>query len=404
MQAVILAAGVGGRLGEHTKEKPKCLLEVGGKPIIKHQIEMLSDHGIGKILLIVGYKENLIREAVGDSVDFIVNERYRETNSLYSLSLARDWVEGPFILMNCDILFHPDILDRLLSVKGSALAYDSTSIGGREQTKVALSGNRVLDLGKDLPGAAAKGESLGILKFDAEGARALFESVEEQLRLGQENSWGIEAIRATCSEVAIAGVNVAGLPWVEVDFPVDLDKARREVWPGIENDRSRMKKFWRKARWPAAGVAGILLIMSGWMSSSSVGPASIDWESVKPLSAPKVFLSRTKGVQEWWLTDRGDSLIARLGYSDKARLEFRALMPERFKGRGRYVIEVSVDGTPVDWKIFHATPDTSVHFPGFIVGDRDRVTLDLPGGDHTVAVKLLAGTSDKMLTRIRKPE
>ena len=74
MQAVILAGGVGSRLEKVTNGRPKCLAEIGGRPLILHQLEALSDQGVGPVLMVVGYKHEAIREVVGHRVEYIVNE------------------------------------------------------------------------------------------------------------------------------------------------------------------------------------------------------------------------------------------------------------------------------------------------------------------------------------------
>jgi choline kinase len=404
IQAVILAGGVGSRLGAATKDRPKCLVEVGGIPLIKHQLEALADHGVGPVLIVLGYKAEAVREVVGEAADYVVNTRYEETNSLYSLWLARNWVKGPFLLLNCDLLFHPDILDRVLENGGSVLAYDSTSLGGREQTKVAIRDGRVLDLGKDIPAGASRGENLGLLKFDAEGARALFESVEILIEQGHEKTWVTEAVRTTCSKVPIRGVNVAGLPWAEIDFPYDLDRARREVWPAIVRSRSRPARLWRRFRWAAAALVALGLATGGWLSSMSVGPASIDWETVAPITGAKVRVMRPKGSQRWWLAGPGDSVAVVLDGVDRARVELRLLLAPGSPKPGKYVVQLSVDGEPYDWKVLKATPDSLARVPGYLVGDRDRMEIRLPPGTHNLVVKLLAGTGEALLTRVRRPE
>jgi choline kinase len=72
-----------------------------------------------------------------------------------------------------------------------------------------------------------------VIKFDEAGARAMLLTADELIRQGQEKAWVIEATRSVCAQVPVHGVNVAGAPWTEIDFPHDLDVARREVWPLI---------------------------------------------------------------------------------------------------------------------------------------------------------------------------
>jgi len=404
MQAVILAGGVGSRLESQTQGRPKCLVEIGGRPLIMHQLEALSDHGVGPVLMVVGYKHEAIREVVGQRVEYLLNERYEQTNSLYSLRLAREWIKGPFVLLNSDLFFDPEILDRLLEEPGNVLAYDSTSSRGREQTKVAIRERKVVDLGKDLPPGSARGESLGLLKFDADGAKAILAVADQMIRDGHERAWVIEATRAACKVVPIYGVNVAGLPWAEVDFPYDLEQARREVWPAIWKGRWRRAVYWKRTRWAAAALVALTLAVTGWFASTRVGPASVDWENVTPLDAVQLRIGLPTGSQMWWLLGRGDSLAARFEGGTPVRIETRLLMPAGWADTGRYVVAVSVDGQLLESGAFKATPDSGAVLPGAVVGDRDRLELTIPPGEHVVRVSLLAGHSDRLLVRIRRPE
>jgi choline kinase len=404
MRAVILAAGVGSRLERLTGGKPKCLAEIGGRPLILHQLEALSDHGVGPVLMVVGHEHEAIRAVVGQRVEYLVNERFRETNSLYSLWLAREWAKGPFVLLNSDLFFDPHILDRLLEEPGNVLAYDSTSSRGREQTKVAIRERRVVDLGKDLPPASARGESLGLLKFEADGAQAMLGVAEQLVGDGQEKAWVIEATRAVCRMLPIYATNIAGLRWTEVDFPHDLEEARREVWPAIRRGRWGKRVHWKRTRWLVAGMAAIVLAVGGWFASVRVGPASIDWESVAPQAAPQVALPLPSGPQKWWTVARNDSLTAVVEGATALRVEFRLVLPPAHADSGRYVVAVSVDGRPHDWESYTATPDSEAVLDGRPVGDRDRLEFELAPGPHTIRVTLLAGHGDRMLVRIRRPE
>lgn len=404
MQAIILAAGVGSRLEKLTNGRPKCLAEIGGRPIVLHQLEALSDHGIGPVLMVVGYEQQAIREVVGARVEYVVNERFRETNSLYSLWLGREWVKGPFVLLNSDLFFDPEILSRLLEEPGNVLAYDSTSSRGREQTKVAIRDRRVVDLGKDLPPSSARGESLGLLKFDAEGARAMLGIAADLIGQGHERAWVIEATRALCQAAPIFGTNIAGLPWAEVDFPYDLEQARREVWPAIWKGRWRRAVYWKRTRWAALALAAGALAAGTYLGSMRLGPASVDWESVPPAGLQPVALEMADGTQKWWVVSRQDSVTTRFDGGGMVRLEFRALLPAEHPDTGRYVVSVTVDGRQRDLEAFTATPDLDVSLPGATVGDRDRLEFELPNGHHTLGVMLLAGDGDRMLVRVRRPE
>ena len=120
MQALILAAGTGSRLGKYTKENTKCMLEVNGNTIVMEALEKLNNVGIKKLILVVGYKkENLIAH-VGNrykniKIEYVENPIYDTTNNIYSLHLAKDkLMEDDTILLESDLLFEESILKELL--------------------------------------------------------------------------------------------------------------------------------------------------------------------------------------------------------------------------------------------------------------------------------------------------
>lgn len=407
MQAIILAAGMGSRLSTLTGGSSKALVKVGDRPLILHALEALADHGVGPVLVVVGHQADEVQRTVGERAETLLNERFAETNSLYSLWLAREWIRGPFLLLNCDLFFEPDILDRVLVEPGTVLAYDSTSSRGREQTKVAVRERRVVDLGKDLPAASARGESLGLVKFDEAGARAMLSATDELIRAGQEQAWVIEATRVVCAQIPVCGVNVAGAAWTEIDFPHDLDVARREVWPQIWKGRWRRQVYWRRTRWAAVGIAGLFLALVGWMANSRMGPASVVWESVSLTGASPLRILRAGGrTQRWWVVGP-DSVVRATVSGTAALIECRLLLSvdSAVPSGVHYVVGVTLDGKEYDWRAWQATPDTGVQVVGKVVGDRDRIEVPLvPDAPHEITVRLVAAQGGRLLVRIRQAD
>ena len=401
MQAVILAAGMGSRLNAMTGGGSKALVEVGGRPLLLHTLEALADHGVGPVLVIVGHEAHALQAVIGDRAEVLLNDRFAETNSLYSLWLARDWVKGPFVLLNCDLFFDPRVLDELLDQPGNVLAYDSTSSRGREQTKVAVKARRVVDLGKDLPATSARGESLGMIKFDADGARAMMATASQLIADGHENAWVIEATRTVCQQVTLYGLNVAGFAWTEIDFPYDLDVARREVWPVIWRGRWRKQVYWKRTRWLAIGIAAAAVAILGWFSSTRVGPASIDWETAELTGAEMVRIVQTDGEQRWWSVPLDSPVVATVT-GPVADVQFRLVHPPGAGDSLRFVVALTVDGQPADWRALTSFADTSAHLGDLRLGDRDRIRLALGPGAHTIVVVLAAGHGQRMLVRVRQ--
>ncbi len=403
MQAVILAAGFGSRLKALTGGKSKALVEIGGRPLIHHQLEALADHGVGPVMVVIGHEADEVQKMIGDRAEVTLNDRFAETNSLYSLWLTREWVKGPFVLLNCDLLFDPEILARVLEDPGNVIAFDSTSSRGREQTKVAVKQRRVVDIGKDLPAVSARGESLGMLKFEADGSAAMMKTADALVRDGHENAWVIEATRSVCSQVNVYGVNVAGFPWAEIDFPYDLDVARREVWPAIWKGRWRTQVYWRRTRWLAAGVVAIALAVGGWAAKTTVGADRIEWETVQLAGVEGVRVETGGKSQRWWALSSGSSVTATVS-GGNAMVELRLVVPAGAPDTLRYVVGLTVDGQPLDWRALTAVPDSTSTAPGLRLADRDRIAITLAPGDHQVGVTLVAGHSNQVLVRVRQPE
>jgi choline kinase len=216
---------------------PKCLCEIGGRPLVDHQLEALRGVGIDSVAVVVGFEQERVRDVVGERANFVINQHYAETNSLYSFLLARNWVCGNVIVLNSDVLFHPDMAHMLQGRGGNALLFDSSSGEEAEEMKVALRGNRLDEMSKELPLARCCGENVGILRLDHEAAQDAFRAAERLVVNGGRRDWLASAINQTARGHGFTCLDVAGMPWTEIDFPGDLERARSQVWPAILESR-----------------------------------------------------------------------------------------------------------------------------------------------------------------------
>jgi choline kinase len=235
MKAVILAAGTAKRLGALTQDVPKCLLRVGPCSIIEHQLGALEGRGVEPITVVTGHGAAPLRRLLGDRVRYVHNERYDETNSMYSMWLARDAAADGFLLLNSDVLFHPALLDRLLdSSYPDALLVDfREDLSDPELMRVRVTGDRLMEISKEIPPAQAHGENVGVVKFGAEGARRLFAKADELVAAGVERRWAPYVYNAIAAEHVLRTVPTDGLAWIEIDFVEDLERAGREVLPHL---------------------------------------------------------------------------------------------------------------------------------------------------------------------------
>ena len=121
MQAIILAAGMGKRLGEYTHDNTKCMLEVNGVKLIDRALSCLHDINVSRVVLVVGYKGQNVKDYVGDSykgtpIIYVDNPVYDKTNNIYSLYLAKDYMlEDDTILLESDLIYEPAVVAKLLA-------------------------------------------------------------------------------------------------------------------------------------------------------------------------------------------------------------------------------------------------------------------------------------------------
>ena len=233
MTAVILAAGMGTRLRPRTNDLPKALLEVGGKPLLRRCLESVAAAGVTRVVVVTGYLHEMVEEylaglSLSCRKDTIFNPQYASTSNNYSLSLAGPEIAGEeLLLLDSDILFAPGILRLLMNASSqNALVVRRTGDLGSEEIKVLLDGDgRVLRIGREIDPVTAQGESVGIERFSAKGASALFSVLEK--RRSKNELYEASFQQLIDDGVQIHGVDSGGLPCIEIDTPEDLRSAER---------------------------------------------------------------------------------------------------------------------------------------------------------------------------------
>lgn len=240
MRAIILAAGVGWRLRPHTNATPKCLLELGGKSLLRRYLEAFAAVGVREAVLVVGHlREQIVAEAeqapAGVSVRFIANEQYTRGNIL-SLWHARSEFDDDVLIMDADILFPREMLARLLaSPQSNVMAIDERFQDTGEEQKVVCEDGWVVEVTKKI-GAdpRIRGEAVGFLRLSSEAAEVLRGILEEFIETGKDSLEYEETFRELAGEVPIGVVEVGDLPWIEIDLEEDVSRARTAVLPALE--------------------------------------------------------------------------------------------------------------------------------------------------------------------------
>jgi len=241
MRGIILAAGKGSRLNGTIGDKPKCLLRVGGRTLVERQIDALRSVGIDDIVMVVGCQADHVRRICGPAITYVENTRFAQTNSLYSLWMARPLLYDGVVVMNCDVLFHPQLLGDLVTARDEdalLIAYqdDDAEPFGDEEMKIRVRRGRVAAISKALPPDEADGENVGIVKFGADGARLIASLLDQRVAAGGLKDWAPRAFADFAERRPLHVVGTRGYPWTEIDFPEDYERAVREILPAIEGE------------------------------------------------------------------------------------------------------------------------------------------------------------------------
>ena len=233
MKAFILAAGVSRRLYPETYSTPKCLLDVGGKPIIDYQLEALQSAGIDSVTMIIGYHREMLVEHVTEnfpdiSFEFIINHHYFETNTAYSVYLGREnLVSDVQLLMNADVIYPPELINRIINSKHDTVLAVDIKKCGREEVKVIEGGdNRINAIGKELIEEKCLGEFLGVAKLSKEFNHLFSESLISLIDAGGKSDYFEAGMHTLLNKTDVHYCDVSDLPCLEIDFLDDLNEAR----------------------------------------------------------------------------------------------------------------------------------------------------------------------------------
>jgi choline kinase len=249
MRAIILAAGRGERLaGFNPDGRPKCLLTIGGYSLLERELRLLADNGIARVEIVVGYQADRVVAHVDGrpgmpEVGFHHNPDYLLGSAL-SLHVARAAMTGGgrVLVMDADVLFHPAILRRLCrSVHRNCFLLDRQLEPGEEPVKIAVRGGRMVEFRKQLAPDLqydALGESVGFFSFADAAALAVADACARYAGEGPADTPHEEALRDVLLEHPqwFGFEDVTGLPWIELDFPADVERAKRSVLPAIRQE------------------------------------------------------------------------------------------------------------------------------------------------------------------------
>ncbi|NTS65267.1 NTP transferase domain-containing protein [Sphingomonas sp. HHU CXW] len=234
MRAIILSAGRGSRLLPLTDLMPKCLVPVGGRAILDHQLDALAEAGVREAIVVAGYRHDQVGAHLAThrpplAVTLRFNPFWAVSSSIGSVWAAGDMLDDAFCLLNGDTTLTGPILARALAHDGE---YDRAGVGlvvepiaqaDTDDMLVRVAGGRVTAVSKALPSDQATHRSLGVV---IAGAQSGYRPVLDRVIAGTDgiNAYHHDVVAALATQGAVHAIVEESGGWVEIDRPEDVDR------------------------------------------------------------------------------------------------------------------------------------------------------------------------------------
>ena len=265
MQAIILAAGMGKRLGEYTHDNTKCMLEVNGIRLIDRALSALKEVKVTRVILVVGYKGQNVKDYVGENyqgipIEYVENPIYDKTNNIYSLYLAKDYMLAEdTLLLESDIIFDPSVIKKLVGNEYPNLALVDKYESWMDGTVVTLDKDqkitRFIDKsGFDFAEIHKYYKTVNIYKFSKDFSAKYYVPflAAYSTALG-DNEYYEQVLRVILHlrNAPLKALPLSGDLWYEIDDMQDLDIASGMFAPTEEEHyKAYIKRYGGYWRYP----------------------------------------------------------------------------------------------------------------------------------------------------------
>ena len=226
MKALILNSGLGSRMGVLTSEHPKCMTEISPREtILSRQLRLLSDAGIRDVVITTGYYDG-VRVDYVRSLDlpleytFVKNPVYDQTNYIYSIYCAREYLDDDILLMHGDLVFENEVFDRVIASPVSCMTVSSTLPLPEKDFKAQIRDGMVMKVGVDIFDEAMAAQAL--YKLKKENWKVWLDKIAEFCENGNCKVYAENALNALDGAAEIAALDVEDLLCAEIDNPEDL--------------------------------------------------------------------------------------------------------------------------------------------------------------------------------------
>lgn len=230
MKALILNSGLGHRMGDITKTHPKCMTEIGqDETILSRQLKLLSKLGIKDVVMTTGYFEDVLIDYCNSlnlplNIKFVNNPVYAQTNYIYSIYCAKEFLQDDIILMHGDLVFDESVLKKEIESKNSVMKVSSTIPLPDKDFKAVVKDGRVYKVGIEFFDSAMEAQAL--YKLNKKDWLVWLNEIENFCDAGNKKVYAENAFNQVSDKCEIYALDVKDVLCTEIDTPEDLKKVK----------------------------------------------------------------------------------------------------------------------------------------------------------------------------------
>lgn len=233
MQAIIMAAGKGSRLGELSYGKPKSFIEIKGRKLIEYNLKILETYGVDDVVIVTGYQCGLFEEMAGnrENIRLVYNPFYEMTNVLGSFYMGMDFLRDDFLYLHADTLCEPQIVERMFMTAADIVLPVDNRTCDDEAMKVRSEAGKIVQITKQMKNEQADGEFIGVALFRKNTLAAVRKKTKKLMEEKAFEAYFESAIQRLVDEedFVIKAIPTDGAFWAEIDFKEDYERAVREI-------------------------------------------------------------------------------------------------------------------------------------------------------------------------------
>ena len=243
MQAIIMAAGKGSRLGELTKDKPKSFIEIKGVKLLEYNISLLHEYGIKDIIIVTEYMTEKIEKLCEkiEGVKCVFNPFYEQVNVLGSFYIGMPYIKDDVIYMHADTLCSPSVFERMINENADIVLPVDYKICDEEAMKVKTIDNKIVEISKQIPCSEAEGEFIGIAKISKKVLNDIKHAAKILMQQKNFTSYFEGAIEYLIKneDYKPTPISTNGEFWGEIDFMEDYERVCESISDELVNIAKR---------------------------------------------------------------------------------------------------------------------------------------------------------------------